>query len=114
MINIEKSSVFFSKNMSSVKKDEVCKELGKIQKVSQGKYLGLPMVITRTKDQVFGVVNENCQKRIDSWKNKFLSAAGKEVLLKAVTMAMPTYAMSCFKLSSKLCKDISSMMSRYW
>ena len=79
VVNIEKSSVFFRKNTADAKKDEVCRELGKIQKVSQGKYLGLPMVITRTKEQVFGFVKENCQKRINSWKNKFLSAAGKEV-----------------------------------
>ena len=43
-----------------------------------------------------------------------LSNAGKEVLLKAITMALPTYAMSCFKLPGKLCKDISAMMARYW
>ena len=71
-------------------------------------------MITRTKEQVFGFVKENCQKRINSWKNKFLSTAGKEVSLKAVTLAMPTYAMPCFKLSSKLWKDISSMMSKFW
>ncbi|XP_027156846.1 uncharacterized protein LOC113769211 [Coffea eugenioides] len=29
-------------------------------------------------------------------------------------MAMTTYAMSCFKLSSKLCKYISSRMARFW
>ena len=66
IIILEKSSVFFSKNMSSVKQDDICKELGKIQKVSQGKYLGLPMVVTRTKEQVFGFVKDNCQKRINS------------------------------------------------
>nr|XP_027067776.1 uncharacterized protein LOC113693433 [Coffea arabica] len=78
MINLEKSSVFFSKNMSNAKQDDICKKLGKIQKVSQGKYLGLPIVVTRTKEQVFVFVKDNCQKRINSWKNKFLSAAGKE------------------------------------
>nr|XP_027090235.1 uncharacterized protein LOC113711271 [Coffea arabica] len=48
-----------------------------------------------------------------SWKNKMLSNAGKEVLLKAITMALPMYAMSCFKLPGKLCKDISAMMARW-
>ena len=35
-------------------------------------------------------------------------------MLKAVTMAMPTYAMSCFKLPRKLCKDLSLAMANYW
>ena len=48
------------------------------------------------------------------WKNKLLSATTKEVLLNAVTMALPTYAMSCFKLLAKLCKELTFMMSNFW
>ncbi|XP_027181912.1 uncharacterized protein LOC113780299 [Coffea eugenioides] len=29
-------------------------------------------------------------------------------------MTMPTYAMSCFKLPVRLCKDINSLMARFW
>lgn len=35
-------------------------------------------------------------------------------MLKTVTMAMPTFAMPCFKLPAKLCKEIAGMMARYW
>ena len=76
------------------------------QHVTQGKYLGLPMVITRTKEQVFGYIRDSKRSRLSNWKNKMLSATGREIMLKAVTMAMPTFAMSCFKLTAKLCKDI--------
>ncbi|XP_027150081.1 uncharacterized protein LOC113750284 [Coffea eugenioides] len=110
-INMEKSSIFFSKNMEQDKKLEICCKLGNIQMVSQGKYLGLPMVITRTKDQIFGFIRDNIQKKFGSWKQKLLNQAGKEILLKAVTLAMPTYAMSCFKLPLKLCKEISALMA---
>ena len=75
------------------------------------------MVITRTKQQICGFIRDNCKRRLKQWKNKLLSAAGKEVLLKAVTMALPAYAMSCmscFKLLVRLCKDLSSMMSNFW
>ena len=82
--------------------------------MAQGKYLGLPMVITRTKNQVFGFIRENIRRKLQCWKNKLLSSAGKEVMLKAVSMAMPTYAMSCFKLPRKLCKDITASMASYW
>ena len=43
-----------------------------------------------------------------------LSSGGKEVMLKGVSMAMPTCTMSVFKLPKKLCKDISSLMTNYW
>nr|XP_027123998.1 uncharacterized protein LOC113740655 [Coffea arabica] len=114
LINLEKSSVFFSKNMDHGKKLEVCCRLGNIQMVNQGKYLGLPMVITRTKDQIFGFIRDNIKKNFGSWKQRLLSQAGKEVLLKAMTIAMPTYTMSCFKLPLKLCKEISALMASYW
>lgn len=31
-----------------------------------------------------------------------------------MTMAMPTYAMSCFKISKKLCKNLSVLMANFW
>ena len=72
------------------------------------------MVISRTKDKIFGFVRENIKRRLQNWKNKFLSLAGKEAILKAVAMAIPTYVMSCFKLPKKLCKDISALMANFW
>ena len=111
---MEKSSVFFSRNMEPKDQGEICSCLEHIKVVKQGKYLGLPMVITRTKDQIFGFIRDRCQKTVSNWCNKQLSQARKEVLLKAITMAMPTYAMSCFKLPVKLCKDILAIMARFW
>ena len=114
LINLDKSSILFSKNVSPVVKQEICQIMGNMQQVSQGKYLGLPMVVTRTKEQIFGFIRTNIQQRILKWQNRLLSAAGKEIMLKSVSMAMPTYTMSCFKVPKRLCKDISSIMSNYW
>mgnify|MGYP004722961417 CR=1 FL=1 len=47
-------------------------------------------------------------------EDKLLSTAGKEVLLKAVAMALPTYTMSCFKMPIRLCKELSTMMANFW
>ncbi|XP_027181659.1 uncharacterized protein LOC113780035 [Coffea eugenioides] len=113
-INLEKSSVFFSSNVDYQRRREVRQSLGSIQVATQGRYLGLPMVITRSKQQVFGYIKDSISRRMASWKNKLLSQGGKEVLLKAVSMAMPVYTMSCFKLPNKLCKEVSSMFANYW
>nr|XP_027100870.1 uncharacterized protein LOC113719906 [Coffea arabica] len=114
LVNLDKSAVFFSKNVVSEKKGEICQALGGMREATQGKYLGLPMVVSRTKEQIFGFVRDNIRKRFQNWKNRFLSPAGKEVLLKAVAMAMPTYIMSCFKLPRKLCKDVCALMANFW
>ena len=52
--------------------------------------------------------------KIKGWKEKLLSQAGREVLIKSVLQAMPTFTMGCFKLPKSLCKDIESMIRKFW
>lgn len=61
----------------------------------------------------FSSIKGHIWDRIYGWKEKFLSHAGKEVLLKAVLQAIPTYTMSVFKLLKSLCKGINSLLSKF-
>ncbi|GLT71411.1 hypothetical protein SLA2020_434320 [Shorea laevis] len=48
-------------------------------------------------------------------RRSFLSQAGKEILIKAVIQAIPTYTMSVFQLPKSLCKELNGLMnSFYW
>ncbi|XP_027099254.1 uncharacterized protein [Coffea arabica] len=106
LINLDKSAIFFSKNMNLEQRKEICSALGGMVEMTQEKYLGLPMVITRTKDQVFGFIRDNIRRKLQDWKNKLLSTASKEVMLKVVSMAMPTYAMFCFNCQGSCAKTL--------
>ena len=48
------------------------------------------------------------------WKEKLLSNTGKEVLIKAVTQAVLSYTMSCFKLPNALCDGMTRMVRQFW
>lgn len=54
-------------------------------------------------------------KKITNLKRKKNPSQGeKEILLKVVVLSMPTYAMSCFKLSGSFCDKIKGLMLRFW
>ena len=51
---------------------------------------------------------------MQGWKEKLLSQAGKEVMIKAVVQSILTYSMGVFKLPVDLCKDIEAMICKFW
>ena len=53
-------------------------------------------------------------EKLQGWKGKILSRAGKEILIKAVTQSIPTNIMGVFQLPVKLCDELQSMCPRYW
>jgi len=78
------------------------------------KYLGLPSLVGRNKKNTFITIKDKLRKKLAGWKEKLLSKAGKEVLIKVVAQAIPTYTMSVFKLPDSLCEDLTSMIRNFW
>ena len=52
-------------------------------------------------------------EEIAGMEGKLLSQAGREVLIKSVIQAIPTYSMSCFKLPKGLIKEIEIMIRKF-
>ncbi|CAH9148255.1 unnamed protein product, partial [Cuscuta epithymum] len=114
MVNFNKSSLNFSPNVGEPFKDQCC-DLFEIPRDSGQKlYLGLPALVGKNKKVILGYLRDRIFSRIRSWNNRFLSRAGRAVLLKNVIQAMPTYAMNVFLLPKDLCVDIKKLMNGFW
>ncbi|XP_019177733.1 PREDICTED: uncharacterized protein LOC109172938 [Ipomoea nil] len=83
-VNFHKSNISFSRNTGLGDRNDIANGFGVEQAEDFGKYLGLPSVI------------------------------GKDVLLKSVAQAMPTYTMSIYLLPMTLCVSLERLMNRYW
>lgn len=79
-----------------------------------GKYLGLSEQFNGRKSETFKYIKDNVHTKIHGWQTRFLSTAGKEILLKAVAFAMPVFSMNVFELPMQVGFELDSMISGYW
>ena len=113
-INSQKTALFFSKNTTLVVRTLIQQMLvGRIMTQTE-KYLGLPMVSGKSKVTTFKDLQEKVTKRVMGWKEKFISKADREILIKTVAQVIPTYVMSIFKLPKSTCNNINSLLAKYW
>jgi len=113
-INTAKSSVSFSRRAPPQLKSKV-KDIVQIPNEGGiGKYLGLPEPFGRKKKDLFASIVDKIKQKAKSWRNRFLSSAGKMVMVKSVLSTMPSHSMTCFKLPISLCNQIQSAVTRFW
>ncbi|WCJ24888.1 RNA-directed DNA polymerase (reverse transcriptase) [Euphorbia peplus] len=113
-INFTKSSISFRKHCL-VESCTVTSDILGVTTVSiPDKYLGLPSIVGRNGSQVFGFIEDMIRSRLRSCKARFLSRAGKEIMIKSVIQALPTYAMSLFLVPETLCTDLEKIMNSFW
>ena len=74
------------------------------------KYLDLTIFGGKSKVGTFKELQERITKRVMGWKEKTISKAGREILIKLVAQAIPTYSMSIFKIPRSVCEDINSVL----
>lgn len=114
MINVDKSAITFGIKVEQDIKDWIKCRSGIHSEGGTGKYLGLPECLSGSKQVLFGFIKDKLQARMSGWYAKILSQGGKEILLKSIAMALPVYAMTCFKLPVNLCKNLTSIMMDFW
>lgn len=114
VINFDKSVITYGKSVKDANSEAVAGILRVRISDAHERYLGLPMAVGRKKAEVFEYIRKRVWSKIRSWKGSFFSLAGKEIIIKAVIQAIPSYIMSCFKLPKGLIDEIHKMAANFW
>lgn len=104
----------FSRGTEAGKREQIRHILGVQEVAKHDKYLGMPATVGRSKKEIFGSLRERVWKRINGWGENFLSSAGREVMVKAVLQAIPSYLMSCFLLPKYITNALESAYRSFW
>jgi len=84
MINKTKSAILLSPNTGDSDKRNV-KDILEVEKETMNeRYLGILVHVGVFKTQVFSYLKDRVWKRIQGWKEKFLSRAKKKILINAI------------------------------
>ncbi|KAJ4790934.1 RNA-directed DNA polymerase (reverse transcriptase)-related family protein [Rhynchospora pubera] len=77
-------------------------------------YLGLPHSIRRLKKIHYKPLIDAFQRKLDGWKSRFLSPAGRVTLVKSVLTALPLHYMQVIQLPTWLVKHLDGIRRRFF
>ncbi|KAL1186356.1 hypothetical protein V6Z11_A01G173200 [Gossypium hirsutum] len=77
-------------------------------------YLGLPLYIGKRKYLPFKDIFNRLSSRINSWSKRLLSYGGKDVFVKFILQALPTYALSIFLGPKGIIEHMNLRIHRMW
>ncbi|CAM8888420.1 unnamed protein product [Rhodiola kirilowii] len=113
-LNYQKSEICASHNIDPFLQHLVGEYMGMNIIAQHTKYLGLPLIVGRRKIETFRWLEDRMMKKIQDWKSLLLSAAGKEALIKSCYLAVPVFAMSCYKVPKTFCEKLASNALTFW
>ncbi|XP_057445027.1 uncharacterized protein LOC130737292 [Lotus japonicus] len=79
-----------------------------------GKYLGLPAIWGRNRTASLMWIKDKILGKMESWKGSLLNQAGKEVLVKSVIQAIPTFAMAIVKFPKTFTSSLNAAVAKFW
>ncbi|XP_020671746.1 uncharacterized protein LOC110091838 [Dendrobium catenatum] len=92
-INYHKSSLVCGNSVDRRRKVQISRFIG-IKLIDEFKYLGINLAMRRLRKADFQGLLDKCCKKIKFWGNRFVSFAGRLVLVKSVYLSLPIFIMT--------------------
>ena len=112
-INNGKSSIRFFKNTNPNIAALILDILPFSSNNHQFIYFGLPILFGNSKKLAFTDIIDEVKFKVDGWRAKTLSQAGRLVLIKLVAIAIPSYTMSTFLLPKSICSQLDKVFKNF-
>jgi hypothetical protein len=71
-------------------------------------------MVGRSIKATFGYIKDRIWKKINSWRGRALSKAGKDLMIKSVLQSIPSYIMSVYVMPDTIISDIEKMLNSFW
>uniref|UniRef100_A0A803PWZ9 Reverse transcriptase domain-containing protein n=1 Tax=Cannabis sativa TaxID=3483 RepID=A0A803PWZ9_CANSA len=113
-LNVQKSAYVFSDNTARDTQLEIVERLGFRKLGSEDKFLGNPIQWTKSKMRDFKFLKDKILAKIEGWRCKLLSQAGRATLIRSVAQSVPMYSMSSFLLPKGLCRELDQAIRKFW
>ncbi|XP_056685700.1 uncharacterized protein [Spinacia oleracea] len=112
-MNNSKSKLYFSQHTPGDQKDLFTLALQVEQSPDLGTYLGFPLTDKRPTQTQLAHICRNIKGKLNFWKTKSLSKAGRLVLIRSSLSAIASYSMQVLSLPKKTLHEIDQTCARF-
>lgn len=111
-ISIEKSTLYMA-GVSEVEKSRVLQNFPFAECKLPVRYLGLPLMTKSMNKQDYLPLVERIRGKINTWKSRFLTYAGRLQLIQAVLMSIVSFWASVFRLPGKCMEEVEQLCASF-
>jgi hypothetical protein len=112
-INNGKSSIRFSKNTNFITAAKILDIIPFSTNSPNSIHLHLPILFGNSKKEAFQSIIDKVSSKVEGWRAKTLSQAGRLTLIKSVAAAIPSNAMSTFLLPLSICRRLDRIFKNF-
>jgi hypothetical protein len=78
------------------------------------RYLGIPMHFRRLRNKDWEKIEERIEKKLSTWKGKYLLVGGRLVLINSILTSLPMFMLSFFEVQKWVLEKIDYFRSRFF